>query len=105
MSDEGGTSQPWKVSARLGIPFFSGLDFVGSYQTLDEDARYLPAESYRHGFDYHRLFLKSGNLELRGCLGVRGRDPTLVPRDPEPADTPPVAPSRVPFHQLWIADL
>lgn len=87
-----------------------GLTLEGSYQWWDEEGPYLPAQIYRGSFEFHRVFLDSGNLELWGSLGVRGHDPMLTFAPGETGDTdgtdgaaqgPGVV--RVPFFQSWYA--
>lgn len=77
-----------------------GLRLVGSYQRWDEDGPYLPQEIYRGSFDFHRLYLDSGNFELWWSLGVRGHDPMSV-FVPDPAGGGGL--ETVPFYQLWYA--
>lgn len=87
-----------------------GLTLEGSYQWWDEEGPYLPKQIYRGSFEFHRVFLDSGNLELWGSLGVRGHDPmlTFAPAGIDDSDgtagagqDPGVV--RVPFFQSWYA--
>jgi len=59
----------------------SGLEVTGSMQFWDEegDWRYLPRRSYEGRFRFHDIFLESGNLEVWGDVGVRGRDGMSLP--------------------------
>jgi len=59
----------------------SGLQLTGSMQLWDEegDWRYLPRRSYEGRFRFHDLFLESGNLEVWGDVGVRGRAGMSLP--------------------------
>jgi hypothetical protein len=83
--------------ASVPLPILEGLRLDGSYQQWDVDAVYLPRRIYRASFEFHRVYLESGNFELWWSLGVRGHDPSLV-----------LAPSggtsglvTVPFYQDW----
>lgn len=76
-----------------------GLTLEGSYQWWDEEGPYLPAQIYRASFEYHRVFLDSGNLEVWGSLGVRGHDPMLTFAPGGTEEGPGIV--RVPFYQSW----
>ena len=92
----------WEAAGRIELPV-DGFALVGSYQDWDGEARYLPGRIYRGAVDFHDVFLESGNLEVWGALGVRGRDPMLVPV-PAPQDGEATL-ARVPFYQSWYADV
>ena len=79
--------------------FLRGLNLEGSYQFWDEEAPYQPRQIYRGSFQFHRVFLESGNLELWASLGVRGHDPMLTfVKDSEIGEG---SLARVPFYQSW----
>jgi len=95
----------WEVWGRVPVPVMPGLNLVGSLQQWDEEAVYLPRQIYRGAFQYHRTFLETGNFELWWTVGVRGRDPMLLPTTTEAIDSTTastvVVHTRVPFHQSW----
>jgi len=80
----------------------TGLELTGSAQLWDEggDWRYLPRRSYEGRFRFHDLYLESGNLEVWGDVGVRGRDGMSLPLLDGPA-----GPGRatVGSSQTWFA--
>jgi len=80
----------------------SGLELAGSMQFWDEegDWRYLPQRSYEGRFRFHDLFLESGNLEVWGDVGVRGRDGMSLPLLDGPAGQ---ARATVGSSQTWFA--
>lgn len=87
--------------ASLPMPL-DGLALVGSYQRWDEPGPYLPQQIYRAYFDYHKVHMDSGNLELWWELGVRGNDPMSVfVADDGQGGGPGLA--LVPFYQDWFA--
>lgn len=90
----------YESMAVLPLPM-EGLTLEGSYQWWDEEGPYLPDQIYRGSFEFHRVFMDSGNLELWVSLGVRGHDPmlTFAPTTSE-ADG---SIERVPFFQSWYA--
>lgn len=79
--------------------FMEGLTLEGSYQYWDEDGPYQPAQIYRGSFEFHRVFLESGNLELWGSLGVRGHDPMTVFVADDMSEAGGLA--QIPFYQSW----
>lgn len=84
----------------LPLPM-EGLTLEGSYQWWDEEGPYLPSRIYRGSFEFHRVFMDSGNLEVWGSLGVRGHDPMLTFAPEGTEEGPDVV--RVPFYQSWYA--
>ena len=90
----------YESMAVLPLPL-DGLTLEGSYQWWDEEGPYLPDQIYRGSFEFHRVFMDSGNLELWASLGVRGHDPmlTFAPTTPEAEGSI----ERVPFFQSWYA--
>lgn len=76
-----------------------GLTLEGSYQEWSEEGPYQPARIYRGSFEFHRVFLESGNLELWASLGVRGHDPMLTYVADDMTGAGSVV--RVPFYQSW----
>ncbi len=130
----GGTRDGFELSGRLPL-YPKGFALVGSYQwwdqlesvfsepvdslgsggelprepVPDEDMpwRYLPRQSYDASLTFHDTFFPTGNLELWFDLGVKGRDPMVVPFS-EVAETtagPVQVPSMVPFYQSWYVRL
>ena len=89
-----------EATASLPTPL-DGLRIVGSYQRWDQDGPYLPQEIYRGSFDFHRIYLETGNFELWWSIGVRGHDPMSV-FVPE-SETSAGGLETVPFYQLWYA--
>lgn len=80
-----------------------GLTLQGSYQRWDEAGPYLPGQIYRGSFEFHRVFMESGNLEVWGSLGVRGHDPMLTFVADDGTGAGGVVP--VPFYQSWYAQI
>lgn len=106
--DAGAPSAPgvhtngYEATVVLPMPL-DGLTLEGSYQRWDDEGPYLPKQIYRGSFEFHRVFLESGNLEVWGSLGVRGHDPMLTFA---PATTEEEADIvRVPFFQSWYAHM
>jgi hypothetical protein len=96
----GGIFTGWEATALLPLPV-DGFTLGGWVQSWDGEARYLPGTTYQGSIDFHDAFLDTRNLEVWGALGVRGRDPMLVPSSDE--GTPTLA--RVPFYQSWYTDV
>ena len=90
----------YESMAILPMPM-EGLTLEGSYQWWDEEGPYLPNQIYRGSFEFHRVFLESGNLEVWGSLGVRGHDPMLSFAPALDGEDATIA--RVPFFQMWYA--
>lgn len=90
----------YETMAVLPLPL-RGLTLEGSYQRWDEGGPYLPEQVYRGSFEFHRVFLDSGNLEVWGSLGVRGHDPMLT-FAPGTSDED-AGVTGVPFYQSWYA--
>ncbi len=69
--------------------------------------RYLPRRNYDARLAFHDTFLSTGNLEVWFDVGVKGRDPMVVPfLDEETLQNPSgPAPVMVPFQQSWFARL
>lgn len=103
--EEGGKRTGWEGTAEVPLPV-DGFALVGTYQTWDEEARYLPARLYSGGIRFHDVFLDTGNFELWGELGVRGHDPMRVPlaRDFDQLEQEGSF-ATVPFHQNWYIDI
>jgi hypothetical protein len=100
----GGNRQGFEASAGVPLSFvLDGLSAVGSLQVwnADEEWRYLPDRIYQSRLAFHDTFFPSQNLEVWVDLGVRGRDPMLVP---VLADTGPGF-EEVPFQQSWFGRL
>lgn len=95
----GGTRTGWEAEARLPL-LLDGLAAEGSVQFWDEDAAwsYLPKRTWEGRVAFHDVFLESENLELWSQVGVRGRDPMLVP---VAGSAGGAAPSFVPWYQSW----
>ncbi|MGD8280849.1 MAG: hypothetical protein PVF69_06815 [Gemmatimonadota bacterium] len=74
----GGVRYGFEGFASLPLPILEGLRLEGSYQQWDAEGVYLPRRIYRGSFEFHRVYLESGNFELWWSLGVRGHDPSLV---------------------------
>lgn len=79
--------------------FMEGLTLEGSYQYWDEEGPYQSTQIYRGAFEFHRVFMESGNLELWASLGVRGHDPMQVFVADDMSGSGSVA--QVPFYQSW----
>ncbi len=92
----------WEATAVLPMPL-DGLTLEGSYQWWDDEGPYLPKQIYRGSFEFHRVFLESGNLEVWGSLGVRGHDPMLTFAPATTEEEADVV--RVPFFQSWYAHM
>lgn len=90
----------YESMAVLPMPL-DGLTLEGSYQRWGEEGPYLPKQIYRGSFQFHRVFLDSGNLELWASLGVRGHDPMLTFAPATEEEDARIA--RVPFFQVWYA--
>lgn len=90
----------YESMAVLPLPM-EGLTLEGSYQWWDEEGPYLPDQIYRGSFEFHRVFLVTGNLELWASLGVRGHDPMLTFAPASGTDEAGI--ERVPFFQSWYA--
>jgi len=101
----GGNRTGFEASAGIPLSFLlDGLSAVGSLQLWNVDAewRYLPEQIYQSRITFHDLFFPSQNLEVWADLGVRGRDPMLVPVLPE-LGGPTL--EEVPFQQSWFGRL
>lgn len=83
--------------------FMNGLTLEGSYQYWDEEGPNQPAEVYRGSFEFHRVFMESGNLELWASFGVRGHDPMLTFVADDMSEAGSVV--QVPFYQSWYAQI
>jgi len=92
----------YESMAVLPMPL-DGLTLEGSYQWWNEEGPYLPDQIYRGSFEFHRVFMESGNLEVWGSLGVRGHDPMLTFVSPTEEEAATI--SRVPFFQSWYAHM
>ncbi len=73
-----------ELSGRIPLrPILPGLGLTGHLQFWDEPEgsawRYLPRASYEGRLAFHDVFLESGNLEVWGDVGVRGRDSMFLP--------------------------
>ena len=131
----GGTRKGFEVSGRVPIPYSRGFALVGSYQYWDQAEgvfstpqdslaqggdlpgeplpeeeipwRYLPRQTYAGGVAFHDSFFPTNNLELWFDLGVKGRDPMVVPfsETVETTAGPLEVPSMVPFFQSWFVRL
>ena len=88
---------------QLALPI-EGFSLKGSFQAWDQETRYLPKRMYQASIDFHDVFLETRNLEVWGALGVKGRDPMLVPNFRIPEGQPPEL-ARVPFYQNWYVDV
>jgi hypothetical protein len=88
----------WEAMAVLPTGW-EGLTLEGSYQWWDEDGPYLPAQVYRGSFEFHRIYMDTGNLELWASLGVRGHDPMSVLVDDMAEGGSGLV--TVPFYQSW----
>lgn len=96
----GGTRTGWEAEARLPLFLLDGLAAEGSVQFWDDEAAwsYLPKRIWEGRLAFHDVFLDSENLEIWSQVGVRGRDPMLVPV----ADLAGgAAPTVVPWYQSW----
>jgi hypothetical protein len=99
----GGTFQGVEGQFRLALPI-EGFALTGAVQAWDQEARYLPKRSYQGAIDFHDVFLETRNLEVWGALGVKGRDPMLVPTF-ETSATGLSQLEQVPFYQNWYVDI
>ena len=93
--------------ASAGVPLsflLDGLSIVGHLQLWAREGewRYLPEQIYQSRLTFHDTFFPSQNLEVWVDLGVRGRDPMIVPVLPE-SGTPTL--EQVPFQQSWFGRL
>lgn len=130
----GGTRKGFEVSGRIPL-YPSGFAILGSYQWWDqaedvfasaqdstsqgggltEEAlpdeempwRYLPRRSYQASLSFHDTFYPTGNLEVWFDLGVKGRDPMVIPFSEavEAGGEASTVPSMVPFFQSWFVRL
>jgi hypothetical protein len=100
----GGSFTGWEARLGLRLPV-EGFVLNGALQSWDREARYLPARLYQASIDFHDVFLETRNLELWGAVGVKGRDPMLVPRFEAPEEEEPPSLARVPFYQSWYLDI
>jgi hypothetical protein len=125
----GGTREGFEVSGRIPL-YPRGFALVGSYQWWDqpedvlatpEDSlaqalpfpedempwRYLPRRSYEGRISFHDTFYPTENLEVWFDLGVKGRDPMVVPFSEavELEGGSATVPSMVPFYQSWFVRL
>jgi hypothetical protein len=101
----GGDREGFEASAGIPLSFLlDGLSAVGSLQLWDEteEWRYLPQRTYQSRLAFHDTFFPSENLELWVDLGVRGREPMLVP---VLAESGTAALEDVPFQQSWFGRL
>lgn len=87
----------FEAFASLPVPLLEGLRLEGSYQQWDVDGPYLPRRIYRGSFEFHRVYLESGNFELWWSVGVRGHDPSSVFVSSGGVD----GLETVPFYQNW----
>jgi hypothetical protein len=97
----GGTREGVEGWASLPTPL-EGLRLEGSYQRWDSEGPYLPEQIYRGSFEFHRVYLETGNFELWASLGVRGHDPMLV-FVPDDGTGSSLGLEQVPFYQNWYA--
>jgi hypothetical protein len=130
----GGTRKGYEVSGRVPL-YPPGLALLGSYQWWDQAEnvlaspkdslgqggdlpgaplpdeempwRYLPRRSYEASLSFHDTFYPTGNLEVWFDLGVKGRDPMVVPFSEavEAAGGSVTVPTTVPFYQGWFVRL
>lgn len=130
----GGTREGFEVSGRLPL-YPDGFALYGSYQWWDqaEDVfggdqepapgggestgsplpeedmpwRYLPRRTYQGSLSFHDTFYPTGNLEVWFDLGVKGRDPMVVPFSEavETSGESVTVPTMVPFEQSWFVRL
>jgi hypothetical protein len=101
----GGRRQGFEASAAIPLSFLlDGLSAVGNLQVWEEAGqwRYLPQQTYQSRLVFNDTFFPSENLEVWVDLGVRGRDPMLVP---VVAESGTAALERVPFQQSWFGRL
>jgi hypothetical protein len=101
----GGDRQGFEASAGIPLSFLlDGLSAVGNLQVWNQDQawRYLPHQAYQARLTFHDTFYPSQNLEVWADLGVRGRDPMLVPVLPD-VGNPTL--EEVPFQQSWFGRL
>ncbi len=84
----------------VSVPMLlDGLRLEGSYQRWDPVGPFLPEQVYRASFEYHKVHMESGNLELWWSLGVRGHDPMTVFAADTGQGMGGLVP--VPFYQSW----
>jgi hypothetical protein len=102
-TEPGGAFKGWEGQLGVDLPV-DGFTLSASAQGWDREARYLPRQTYQGALEFHDVFLESGNFEVWGALGVRGRDPMLVPPFAVAADATPAL-QRVPFRQSWYTDV
>lgn len=130
----GPTRKGYEVAGRIPV-YPHGFALVGSYQWWDqaegvfvggrasqpgegvdgqeplpEDEmpwRYLPRRTYQGSLSFHDIFYPTGNLEVWFDLGVKGRDPMVVPFSEavEVAGGSVTVPATVPFEQSWFVRL
>ncbi len=125
----GGTREGFELSARVPL-YPQGMALVGSFQWWDqaEDVwaapadstadlvplaggevpwRYLPRRSYEGSLSFHDAFLPTENLEVWFDLGVKGRDPMVVPFPAvgEAGGVGEGVQAMVPFYQSWFLRL
>ncbi len=125
----GGTRDGFEVSGRIPL-FPRGFALVGSYQWWDQEAdvlgtptdslaqaepltgedipwRYLPRRSYEGSLSFHDTFYPTENLEIWFDLGVKGRDPMVLPFSEavELGGGEATVPSMAPFYQSWFVRL
>ena len=98
----GGTYGAVEGQLHLDLPI-EGFSLNGSAQHWNHETRYLPKWIYRGSIDFHDVFMETRNLEVWGALGVRGRDPMLVPTFQVGELDPQLV--RVPFYQNWYMDV
>ncbi len=105
----GGSRSGWEVWVRVPMPV-DGMRFEGFLQQWDEGWSYLPRRTYGGALSFHRVYLKSENLEWWWTIGVRGHDPMSVRQVVEQGlgdEGEPVGPglASVPFYQNWYLRL
>jgi hypothetical protein len=130
----GGKREGFELAARIPL-YFRSLSVSGSLQWWDQEEdvystvpdslsqaagprreplpeeempwRYLPRRSYEGRLSFHDTFYPTGNLEVWFDLGVRGRDPMVMPFQEvaEGGDGTDMVPTMVPFSQSWFVRL
>ena len=90
----------WEVWGSFPMPL-TGLRLEGSFQQWASPGPYLPKHSYGGAFRFQRIFMESGNFELRFSLGVRAHDAMLVSVPVPEGEDPATALQTVPSFQSW----
>jgi hypothetical protein len=91
-----------EVSGQLPLRFvLDGLVLRWDAQIWDEDVgwRYAPSRTWDARMSYHNVFFETRNLEIWTDVGMRGRDPMILPFLESNGEEEAFA--RVPVNQSW----